>query len=135
MSLGVVAREAVSGGVVSSLASSSVAEAFWRTTGSSSTAASLSAGSSPAEESSADTWVVATRVSESAIRIASTAEATLADATDDVSSTMGTFASSDGDDGDGENAANPITATRAMMRRPAYAIGIRGLTFLRGSRE
>ena len=78
--------------------------------------------------------VVATRVSASAMRIASTADATRAEATGDESTAMGASASSTGEE-EGENAANPITATRAMMRRLAYAIGIRGLTCLRGSRD
>ena len=47
---------------------------------------------------------------------------------------MGATVCSDGED-EGENAAKPITATKAMMRRLAYAIGIRGLTCLRGSRQ
>ena len=34
--------------------------------------------------------------------------------------------------GEVENAAKPITATSAMISIPAYARGIRGLTFLRG---
>ena len=68
------------------------------------------------------------------MRIANTADATRAEATADESTARGVSVSSAGDDEEGENAANPITATRAMMRRLAYAIGIRGLTYLRGSR-
>jgi hypothetical protein len=79
------------------------------------------------------TRVVATLDSASATRTASTAEATLAEATGAADTAVGASAGSDVDD-EGENAANPITATRAMTRRPAYASGIRGLTYLRGSR-
>lgn len=77
-------------------------------------------------------WVVATRVSVSATRSASTAEATRADTCEFCATVVGAVATSDGDE-DGENAAKPITATRAMMRRLAYASGIRGLTCLRES--
>lgn len=79
------------------------------------------------------TCVVAIRDSVSATRTARTAEATLADATG-ATATVADAPASSVDEDDGENAANPITATSAMTRRPAYASGIRGLTYLRGSR-
>jgi hypothetical protein len=66
--------------------------------------------------------------------MARTAEATLADAVCDAMRVVGAAASPTVDEEEGENAANPITATSAMTRSPAYASGIRGLTHLRGSR-
>lgn len=78
--------------------------------------------------------VVATRVSGSATRMASTAEATRADALCDATRVVGAAVLPTVDGEEGENAANPITATSAVTRSPAYASGIRGLTHLRGSR-
>ncbi len=75
--------------------------------------------------------VVAVRLSASETRSARTAEATRADMTPsgvvDVSVSSATSSSVD-DPVDGENAAKPITARKATMRRPAYARGARGLT-------
>ena len=129
MSRGTVVAATVSGGDVASVVGSV-------SLSTDASAASGGAGSTSLAvvDVSVVVRVVATRVSESAMRRARTAEATRADATDDVSMVMGSPELSLGDDGDGENAAKPITATRAMMRRLAYAIGIRGLTCLRGSR-
>lgn len=82
--------------------------------------------------SSAVAWVVAVRLSASDMRSASTADATRADACGSVESATSIVSVSSGSVfAEGENAAKPITATRAMMRRPAYASGIRGLTWLR----
>ena len=83
---------------------------------------------------SAEAWVwagaacvVAVRLSASETLSASTADATRADVSGLVGATVVSgVASSEPEDG--ENAAKPTTATRAMMRRPAYASGMRGLT-------
>ena len=78
--------------------------------------------------------VVAVFVSASVTRIARTAEAILADIGADVAMpwSLVVVARASDESVDGENAAKPTTATSAMMRRLAYAIGIRGPTRFRG---
>jgi hypothetical protein len=80
---------------------------------------------------SGDSLVVVetTRGLVSEIRSARIAEATRAERlTDSPGSAVGAVAVELSPPPDGENAANPTTATRATIRRPAYASGIRGLT-------
>lgn len=73
--------------------------------------------------------VETTRGLVSEIRSARIAEATRADRfAGSLSSAVETAAVEVSPPPAGENAANPTTATRATIRRPAYASGIRGLT-------
>lgn len=82
-----------------------------------------------------DALVVAVLLSALDTRRANTAEATRAEAwTSAAGASLTSVTSAASSVPFGENAAKPITATRAMMRSPAYARGIRGLTQLRCAR-
>jgi hypothetical protein len=100
--------------------------------GSASVEASVAVAVAVVVVAGASVTVVAIRDSGSVTRNASTAEATLAEASGADTAGIVVVVSSAGDEVAGENAANPITAIRPMMRSPAYARGMRGFTLLRG---
>lgn len=130
---GVVSRGFVVVGAAVVVGASVVEGAIVVDTGSASIVVAAVSSSMPVVRSGA--CVVAVLVSVSATRTASTADATRAEATGEAETASVATVSADGDDGAGEYAAMPITPTRAMTRRLAYASGIRGLTYLRGTRE